>query len=95
MFTGYSVNAPHESEGPVAGDIATNGGEILIKTYKKVYYWQREPGELLNITLSRTPKSLPYTEEPQGEAIAWTPTTSGYFTLSEGYNQLLLFYGRV
>jgi hypothetical protein len=78
----------------VAGDISADGMEILIKTYTDIYYWQRRNGEKVEETLKRTPKRLPYTPEPQGEAIAWHPKGLGYFTLSEkkGEQMPYIFY---
>ncbi|SHN22295.1 hypothetical protein SAMN04488057_111128 [Cyclobacterium lianum] len=67
----------------VGGDISADGRQILIKNYWVVYYWNREPGESLEETLKQQPKLLPYEPEPQGEAIAFTPSGQAYFTLSE------------
>lgn len=64
-----------------AGDISADGGEILLKNYFEVYYWQRGESEDLADALSRPPLMLLYTIEPQGEAIAWGP--GGYYTVSE------------
>ncbi len=73
---------------PTAGDISPDGYEILIKNYKNVFYWKREPGELIEETLTRKPKILPYEPEPQGEAIAFNANASAYFTLSEVKNKV-------
>ena len=67
----------------VAGDISENGLEILIKTYDNVYYWSREASQSITDTFKQEPEILPYSPEPQGEAIAWAPDGSAYFTLSE------------
>lgn len=67
----------------VAGDIAVDGSQILIKNYLAVFYWERRPGETIPEALSRNPVVLPYKPEPQGEAIAFDPTGKSYFTLSE------------
>lgn len=81
-----------------AGEIGANGLEILIKTYGKVYFWERNNLQTTICELLRsTPKILKYTPEPQGEAIAFTPDQNGYYTLSEerfGRTPLLLFYPR-
>lgn len=67
----------------VAGDISKDGRQIIIKNYWVIYHWERKEGESVPETLSREPILLPYTPEPQGEAIAFFPNGEGYFTLSE------------
>lgn len=80
-----------------AADISPDGSEILIKNYTHVYYWQRKGDEPIEETLKKDPKSLPYTTEPQGEAITFDRDGKGYYTLSEENNHkrpYLLFYAR-
>lgn len=67
----------------VAGDISADGRKILIKNYWVVYYWERAEGESIADVLSRDPIILPYTPEPQGEAVAFDKDGKSYFTLSE------------
>lgn len=67
----------------VAGDVSADGTEILAKTYDVVYYWRRQGDEPLSATLFRVPIVVPYTPEPQGEAIAFTLSGSGYITTTE------------
>nr|MBI1232684.1 hypothetical protein [Cytophagales bacterium] len=67
----------------VAGDISKDGRHIVIKNYWVVYYWERKEGETVPEALSRDPILLPYTPEPQGEAVAFFQNGRGYFTLSE------------
>ena len=81
----------------LAGDISADGREIIIKTDYRVYYWTREPGEAVFEALKRQPVLLPYTVEPQGEAIGWMPDGSGYYTVSEivdNIKPVLYFYRR-
>lgn len=67
-----------------SGDIASNGLEILLKSYSTVYYWQREATETIADVLLTSPIELNYTQEPQGEAICWRNNyDNGYYTLSE------------
>lgn len=66
-----------------AGDISRDGRQIIIKNYWVIYYWERKEGESVPEALARDPILLPYTPEPQGEAIAFFPNGKGYFTLSE------------
>jgi len=82
----------------VSADIAPAGNEILIKNYTTVYYWKILGGQSIQTTLLRTPVTIStYTEEPQGEALAWDYNASGYFTLSEenGSDCHLYYYPRI
>ena len=81
----------------VGGDISPSGTAILIKTYAKMYLWSRNVGETVAESLNREPVAVPYTSEPQGEAVAWLADEMGYVTVSEepGGNPAYLFaYGR-
>lgn len=81
----------------VAADWSADGTEILIKDYKQIYYWQRNPNQPVKEALHKTPETLPYHEEPQGESIAFAIDGSGYYTLSEqakGVKPTLMFYPR-
>lgn len=81
-----------------AADISPDGREILIKNYTHVYYWRKEPNEPISSALAREPLSLPYTTEPQGEAVTFDRAGDGYYTLSEekkNSRPWLLFYQRV
>lgn len=76
----------------VAGDISQDGKQILLKTYEKVFYWLRKDKEPIAQTLSRKPVELPYIQEPQGEAIAFTPDGRGYYCIGEGNNAIIYKY---
>lgn len=83
--------------GAVGGSISPSGKEVLIKNYGKVFYWKKANNENLETLLQTKPIELPYTAEPQGEAIAWKADETGYFTLSEAAGTLpqsLYFYQR-
>jgi len=67
----------------VGGDISPDGKEVLIKTYDKVFYWCRTSGQTLQQMFTKPPVQLPYSFEPQGEAICWAQDAGGYFTTSE------------
>jgi len=75
-----------------AGDISQDGQQVLLRSYSKVYYWKRNPGEAIWQTLLRSPAILPYTPEPQGEAIGFTADGKGYYTTSEGLHPYLYYY---
>ncbi len=69
--------------GAVGGAISGDGKEVIIKTYTGLNYWQRKPSETLEAMLQREAISLPYKQEPQGEAVCFNNSGSGFFTLSE------------
>jgi hypothetical protein len=75
-----------------AGDISRKGDQILLKSYRKVYYWTRQGGEPVWKTIQRTPTILPYIVEPQGEAIGFNLEGTGYYTVSEGVKPELYHY---
>jgi hypothetical protein len=75
-----------------AGNISPKGDQILLKSYRKVFYWRRPQGEHVWVTLQRRPLALPYLIEGQGEAICFTPDGKGYYTISEGLHPQLFHY---
>ncbi len=81
----------------VAGSISPDGSEVLLKDYKKIYYWKRAEGETLPGLLLRKPIELPYKPEVQGEAITWANGGASFYTLSEsaeGHRASLMLYKR-
>lgn len=81
ILTRSSVTLPFRLAN--GGDISADGKEILVKNLTNVYYWKRSADESIQDALSRSPEILPYTKEPQGEAIAWFRDGSAYITVSE------------
>jgi hypothetical protein len=80
-----------------AADISADGSEILVKSYKHVFYWKNNNGLSIPELLKQPPQKLNYEEEPQGEAITWAADGSGFYTLSEmnkGEKTFLYFYKR-
>jgi hypothetical protein len=75
-----------------AGDISPDGQQVLLKSYNKVYYWQRKKNEPIWVTMQREPKQLPYTIEAQGEAICFETDGKNYYTTSEGVRAPIYFY---
>ena len=65
------------------GSISPDNSEILVKNYFEIYYWKRKAGESISDALSRTPKTVPYKMEYQGEGITFAADGNGYFTISE------------
>ncbi|HEX6225362.1 MAG TPA: hypothetical protein VFZ52_13180 [Chryseolinea sp.] len=58
-------------------------GDVLMKNYESIFYWENTLNEDLITLLKRQPVQIAYQEEPQGEAIAWAVDGSGFYTLSE------------
>lgn len=82
----------------VGGDISPSGAEILLKSYRAVYYWTRAPGQTVHQALTARPVTLPYLPEPQGEALGWKADGTGYYTVSEERDSVparLYFYPRL
>jgi len=65
------------------GSISADNSEILVKNYFEIYYWKRKTGESISDALTRTPKTVPYKMEAQGEGIAFAADGNGYYTISE------------
>lgn len=63
--------------------ISPDGTEILVRTYKQLFYYKRRTGESIPAALRRTPRLIPMALEPQGEAISWRLDGSGYYSASE------------
>jgi len=75
-----------------AGDISRDGQQVLLKSYEKVYYWQRQKNEPVWETMQRKSAELPYQVEKQGEAIGFTLDGAGYYTTSEGVYSPIYYY---
>jgi len=70
-------------------------GEILLKTYDKIYFFQKTQENAAKKVLAWDPTILNYTPEPQGEAICWFE--DDFYTVSEknrGHDQELLIFER-
>jgi len=67
---------------------------VLLKTYEHVYYYHVPDGNYYS-HMAGMPTALPYTHEPQGEAVCWqVPGAAGYYTISEGRHQPVYYYHR-
>lgn len=75
-----------------AADVSADGKQILVRNYEKVFYWRRNATESIWQTLQQAPLELPYKQEKQGEAIAFTPDGKGYYTTSEGIYAPIYYY---
>lgn len=83
--------------GIVAADCFEKTGDILMKSYTNIYYWENKDNLDIISLLNTTPQQISYEPEPQGESITWASDGSGFFTLSERRNEAssyLYFYSR-
>ena len=65
------------------------------KAHYGITYYERQPGQALGDVLTlKEGEAVPYTEEPQGEAVCFAADGSGYYTLSEGVNEPIFHYER-
>lgn len=83
--------------GVVSAALSPNGKEIIVKLYTSLFYYKRGQGETIDKVLQKKYKTLPYTFEPQGEAVGFAAAGNGFFTLSEkglGSKVYLYFYKR-
>jgi hypothetical protein len=69
--------------GVTSAALSSDGKEILMKTYDKIYYWKKDKQQTVTQLLAETPVMLSHQPEPQGEAICFKNDNSGFFTLSE------------
>lgn len=67
----------------VSASLSSNGEEIIIKTYSKLYHYKRKAGEAITTALANAPVVLGYQVEAQGESVTFAIDGSGFFTLSE------------
>lgn len=78
------------------GSVSNDGLQVAIRTYDRIFYWNRTPTQTFAEMMASNPNLLPYQREAQGEAICFHPG-GGYFTLSEratGEVPDLFFYPR-
>lgn len=80
----------------VSAGFSHDGQEIVMKNYDDIYYWQVGK-QSVRESLADPPVTLCYSEEPQGESIAFDRDGAGFYTLSErikGEKTYLYFYPR-
>ncbi|MCB2210767.1 hypothetical protein KQI52_01495 [bacterium] len=66
-----------------AGDISRDGRHVIVKTYDAILHWYREDDMSIPDLFAQPPDTLPYVTEPQGEALAFNLSGTGYYTVSE------------
>jgi hypothetical protein len=71
------------------GDISPDGSEIVLRTYDRVYLWQRAPGQSVAQAIAGTPCVFAITGEAQGEAVGYQSDGRSLLFTSERANQPL------
>ena len=74
------------------GDISPDGSNILLRGYWSAEIWQRAPEGEWWTTLTTPGCPVALAIESQGEAIGFSASGDGYFTISEGIQPSLYFY---
>lgn len=68
---------------PTGMDIAEDGSEVAIITYRSIYRFKRNQGEDLLSTLQREPQEVIGPPAPQNEAVAYSPDSQHIYVTSE------------
>ncbi|XP_063406034.1 uncharacterized protein LOC134689994 [Mytilus trossulus] len=89
-----NLNIPLTGMDPTGGDISPNGKEALIITHNAMYHFEIPDGMVVLALSASNPINVPYIQEPKGEAVSCDKHGNGYFTLGEGHDQTLYYYGR-
>ncbi len=80
-----------------AGDISSNGAELILKDYRQIYHWKRNLNITIDSMLKTKPNQFPYLIEQQGEGLCWSVDGKSYYTISElgnGTKQYLIRYDK-
>lgn len=66
-----------------AGDISSEGDQIILRDYEKAYHWNRLPNESIASALSKDARCISIVAEEQGEGICFSQDGESFFTVSE------------
>lgn len=81
-------------DSPSGGAVSADGTRVILRRENAAMEWTRCEGEAMSAAFSRPGKSVPLPSliaEPNGEAVAYLPDRSGYFTIGEGAAPGLFF----
>jgi hypothetical protein len=84
-----------DAESVSAGDVSRDGRWILLRREDTGWLFERRGDEPIAEALARKPKKVPVRgggQKKNGEAVAFHPDGSGYFTISEGKRQPICFF---
>ncbi|GAB3889186.1 hypothetical protein [Spirosoma agri] len=77
--------------------VSPDGREILVRTYEQLFHYSRQADATITDALKASPRILPVAWEPQGEAVGWSLHGDGYYTTTEGMDnipQVIHYYPR-
>ncbi|GIF05179.1 hypothetical protein [Actinoplanes siamensis] len=69
-----------------------DGSRVVLRTYADAFEYDVAGGDVVTAITSGTPRQVPLPDEPQGEAVAYTPDGTALLTVSEGAKPALLRY---
>jgi hypothetical protein len=64
------------------GAVASGGGKVVLRTYTDALEWSVSGGDVL-AALKKEPRVTPLPQEPQGEAITYSPDGKYFYTVSD------------
>jgi hypothetical protein len=74
----------------VVGNLLVTGGanapdrtSVALRTYSDAYVWDVRNGDVVKTITTTSPRIVPLPGEPQGESVAFDPTGTGLFTISD------------
>lgn len=67
----------------VAGDVSSDGQRIAVKNKSTIYYWETVDNDIYKTLFHHAPKTVTYTQEPQGESLGFSKDGKSYFTITE------------
>lgn len=100
---GYSTNKINNAiyitnlatSGIVSAALSQDGNALLLKTYFSITLFTKSKNQSFGSLFSQKPSVLSYRIEPQGEAVCFSNSRGGFYTLSEkgfGTNVYLYYY---
>ena len=74
----------------IVGNLLVTGGanapdrtSVALRTYSDAYVWDVPDGDVVAAITTRSPRIVPLPNEPQGESVAFDPTGTHLFTVSD------------
>jgi len=74
------------------GDLHPCGDRLLVRTYVRLYEYERPVGAPFEAMFEAVPRVVGYLPERQGEAVGWRADGRGYVTVSEGPRARILAF---
>ncbi len=77
-----------------SGDISHDGRLIIMRRNGRAWSWNRQMNQSVGAALAASGSTQPVAEDLNGESIGFQETGLGYFTLSEGFQQPIMYFRR-